>query len=76
MNFSAQTVRNILGLGSGLLLLLLLLLDFLYPGLELSGESIRILMLLIGSTVLGDMLLDRLPINISITEEDEESDSS
>lgn len=76
MNFSAQTVRNVLGLTSGLLLLLLLLLDFLYPGLELSGESIRILMLLIGSTVLGDMLLDRLPLNITITEEDEDNDSS
>ena len=66
MGIEKETVKNIVGLASSFLLLLMLFLQFLNPELSVTERTIKILLLLIGATIATDILLERLPIEVTV----------
>lgn len=55
-----------MGLSASLVLLVMLLIEFLQPGLHIPDRTIDLLVTLIGLTILVDILLEKLPVNVSI----------
>ena len=76
MGIEKETVKNAIGLGASFLLLLMLFLQFLNPELSVTERTIKILLLLIGATVAGDILLERLPVEITVQKADDDDDNN